>query len=158
MKNIPAPIYKKLFMTALAGIGCMLFGLFYFIATKDHVLLLLSVALLLNCAWRAYAIYRIATKGAFDIIEGTCANIKYGIIGKLNTVFIVDDAGVETVLSLAKNCTLRIGGRYRLYFDNRNQYQTGSRFIDKALASGNFLGYEAVPVVEETTKEQTTET
>ena len=57
----------------------------------------------------------------------------------------MDDAAIETTLKLAKNCKFNIGDRYRLYFDKRNQYKTGSGFLDTALSTGNFLGYELLP-------------
>ena len=132
----------------------MLFGLIYFITMKDRVLLLLSVALLINCAWRAFSIYRIAVKEAYEIIEGTCVRVNPQLVGKLKTICIMDDAGTETTLRLSKNCNLRIGDRYRMYFDNRNQFRTGSGFIDKTLATGNFLGYEQIPVIEKNEPER----
>lgn len=145
MKQIPAPLYRKMLITALAGGGCMLFGLVYFIAARDSVLLLLSAALLVNCIWRAFSIYRIAAKEAYEVIEGTCVGVSTGLVGKLKTIRMMNDDGIETSLRLAKNCKFKIGDRYRLYFDNRNQFRTGSGFIDTALATGNFLGYETAP-------------
>ena len=145
MKQIPVPLHKKMAITALAGSGCMLFGLIYFIAAKDRIFLLLSAAVFLNCAWRAYSIYRIAVKGTYEVIEGTCVRINPQLIGKFRTVIMMDDGGIESTFRLAKNLKLKIGERYRLYFDNRNQYKTGSGFFDKALATGNFLGCESAP-------------
>ena len=89
------------------------------------------------------------------MIEGTCVGINSGLVGKLKTVRIMDDIGSETTLRIAKNCSLKIGEQYRFYFDNRNQFRTGSGFIDRALATGSFLGYEALPgteVIEEFAK------
>ena len=80
----------------------------------------------------------------YEIVEGTCVGVTSDIIGKLKTIRMMDDDGIETTLRLSKNFNLKIGERYRLYFDNRSQFRTGSGFIDKALATGNFLGYEAV--------------
>jgi len=144
MKQIPAPLYRKILMTALAGGGCMLFGLIYYITMKDRVLLFLSAALFINCAWQAFSIYRTAKKEEYEIIEGTCVRINPQLVGKFRTVCMMDDAGAETTLRLTKSCKLKIGERYRLYLDNRNQFRTGNGFIDKTLATGNFLGYEPV--------------
>jgi len=149
MKQIPAPLYKKILATAFVGGGCMLFGLIYFIAVRDSVLLILSIAVFANCAWRAFSFYRIAIKKAFDVVEGTCVSVRSKLVGKLKTIRIMDDAGIETTFKLAKNCKLNIGDRYRLYFDKRNQYTTGSNFFDAALSTGNFLGYELLPEKEE---------
>ena len=153
MKQIPAPIYRKMLTTALIGGGCFLFGLIYYIAVKDYVLLLLSAVLLVNCGWKVFSIYRIAVKGTYEVVEGTCVGINTHVVGKFKTIKMMDDAGTETTLRLAKNCKLRIGDRYRLYFDNRNQFQTGSGFFDKVLATGDFLGYEPAPESIENTEE-----
>ena len=142
MTQIPLPLYKKMILTAFAGAGCMLFGLVYYFAAKDDVLLILSLVLLVNCAVRAFSLYRIAVKEQYETVSGTCVSVSTGIIGKFKTVCMVDDAGAETTLRITKSCKLKIGGRYRLYFDNRHQHRTGAGFIDKALATGSFLGYE----------------
>ena len=145
MKQIPEPIYKKILITALTGGGCMLFGIVYYIAAKDRILLLLSAVLLANCIWRAFSIYRIAVKKMYEAVEGTCVRINPHLVGKFRTVCMMDDTGIETALRISKNCKLIIGKRYCLYFDNRSRLQTGSGFLDKILATGNFLGYEPAP-------------
>jgi len=147
MKPIPEPLFRKVLITVLTGAGCMLFGVAYYFAAKDGILLLLSAALLINCLWRAFSLYRIAAKECYELVEGTCVGVSTGLVGKFKTIRMMDDAGTETTLRLAKSCKFKIGDRYRLYFDNRNQYRTGSGFIDKALATGGFLGYEQITAV-----------
>ena len=144
MKSIPDPLFRKILITAVTGCCCMIFGAAYFFAAKDGILLFLSAMLLTGCLWRAFSLYRIAAKESYELVEGTCVGVSAGLIGKLKTVRMMDDAGTETTLRLAKNCKFKIGDRYRLYFDNRSQYRSGSGFIDKALATGGFLGCEQI--------------
>ncbi|MDR1630758.1 MAG: hypothetical protein LBS36_11215 [Oscillospiraceae bacterium] len=150
MKQLPAPLFNKILFTGLIGAGCMLFGLVYFITVRDRVLLILSIALFANCIYKAFAIYRIAVKRIYEVVEGTCVGVSTNLIGKFKNIRILDDAGAETTLRLSKSCKLKIGKRYLFYFDNRNQFHTGSSFFDKSLAAGYFLGYEQAPSEKET--------
>ena len=149
MKNIPTPLYNRIIATGLIGAGCVLFSFVYFIVVRDRILLFLSAIILLTCVWRIYEIYLIVKNENYEIIEGTCVGINSKIIGKFKTVHMLDDAGIETSMRLSKNCKLIIGERYKLYFDKRNQYRTGSSFFDTALATGRFLGYESLLKTEE---------
>jgi len=144
IKEMPIPLYRKMIITALTGSGCMLFAIAYYFAVGDHVLLIISAILLLNCAWKVYSIYRLAKNKSYEMVEGTCVRINPQLVGRFRTVTMMDDDGIETTLRLAKNCKLIIGEKYRLYFDNRNQLRTGSGFIDKRLATGNYLGHEVI--------------
>lgn len=85
--------------------------------------------------------------GKYEVVEGVCSGVSTKIVGKFKTVRITDDAGAETSIRLAKNHKLLIGERYRLYFDKKNEYRTGSGFLDTALATNGFLGYEAIPEI-----------
>ena len=70
LKQIPVPLLRKIVITALIGAGCALFGLAYWIATKDRILLFLSLVLLTACLHRARSLYRLATRYKYETLEG----------------------------------------------------------------------------------------
>ncbi len=143
-QQIPSPLYRKILFTGLIGAGCMLFGIVYYFSAKDRILLLLSLLVLCCCAWKAWSIYRIAKQNKYELVEGTCVGVTQKIIGKFQTVKMMDEAGVESTLRLSKNCKLKIGDKYRLYFSQREHVRTGYNYFDTALMTDSFLGYEHV--------------
>ena len=142
MKQIPVPLLRKIVITAAIGIGCTIFGLAYWIAAKDRIFLFLSLALLITCLYRAWSFYRLAALKKYTVMEGVCVGVDSRVLGKSKDVRLLEDSGEERGLRLPKNCALKIGRRYRLYFDKRNQSETGSGLLDAALLANGFLGYE----------------
>ena len=143
-KKIPLPLYRKILFTGLIGAGCMLFGVMYYFRAKDHILLYLSLLVFCCCAWKAWSIYRIAKQHKYEQVEGTCVGVTQKIIGKFQIIKMMDEAGVESTLRLSKNCKMKIGDKYRLYFSQREQIHTGCNYFDTALMTDSFLGYERV--------------
>jgi len=142
MTQFPAPLLRKIVITSLIGAGCTIFGLAYWIAAKDRILLFLSLALLIACLCRAWSFYRLAAQQKYKVMEGVCVGVTPHLLGKHKEVRLLEDSGEERNLRLPKNCGLKTGRRYRLYFDERNQQLTGSGFLDVALAANGFLGYD----------------
>jgi len=153
LKQFPAPLLRKIIITALIGIGCTIFGLAYWIAAKDRILLFLSLALLVACLCRAWTFYRLAAQKKYKVMEGVCVGVTPHLLGKYKEVRLLEDSGEERNLRLPKNSGLKIGRRYRLYFDERNQQLTGSGFLDATLAANGFLGYEETAVPQSTLNE-----
>ena len=144
MKQIPAPLLRKIVITAAVGAGCTIFGLAYWIAAKDRIFLFLSLALLIACLYRAWSLYCLAAQKKYTVMEGVCVGVESRVLGKSKDVRLLEDLDKEHSLRLPKNCALKIGRRYRLYFDKRSQHETGSGFLDAALLANGFLGYEEI--------------
>ena len=55
-------------------------------------------------------------------------------------VFTYD--GMEITLLLSKSARLKIGSPYRFYFQKGARPAVGNEYLDAALSTNNFLGYE----------------
>ena len=56
---------------------------------------------------------------------------------------MMDDDGKETTLQIPKGSKIKIGERYRFYFQKRDDsINTEIKFLDTKLAAESLLGYE----------------
>ncbi len=142
--RVPPVLYKKIWLTGLIGAGCMLFGTVYFFKIGDRILLILSLLVFFFCIGKAVFLFQIVKKQRYEAMEGTCIGITQRTFEKTQTIRLMDDNGIESTLRLPKGCKIKIGGQYRLYFSQRNSSWTGNHYLDTALMTGGFLGYEHI--------------
>ena len=140
--SFPSPLKRKMILTALVGIGCLLVGIAFTAIAKDTMMLLLSVAVCAFSFYKAFAMFRIASKKDYEIVEGTCTAIVPKLLNKFRKIKITDDEGNETTLLLAKQSKITIGERYKFYFKKTTRVTLGNEYFDSALSSDCFLGYE----------------
>ena len=142
LKSCPRVLFQKLLFTALIGAGCLIIGLAYYIYSKDNITLALSCLVLLFSMIRSAGLYTVISKQKYDAVEGVCVGIKPKPFSKHYTVKIIDDNGIENTLRLGKQSKLKIGFRYCFYFKQGERLSVGSEYLDTALSSDNFLGFE----------------
>lgn len=142
--NFPAPLKRKMLLTSIIGIGCLLVGIAFTIFAKDTMMLLLSVAVCGFSLFKTFSMYRVASKKDYEVVEGTCSAIVPKLFPKFRKIKITDDEGNETTLLLSKQSKVSIGERYRFYFKKTMRVTLGNEYFDSALSSDCFLGYEAV--------------
>lgn len=68
----------------------------------------------------------------------------------------MNEQGAERTLLLSKSAKFQIGARYRFYFQTGSRPVVGNDYLDAALSTNSFLGYEALgepAVPEEQAKE-----
>jgi len=94
--------------------------------------------------FKAFTMYRVASKKDYEIVEGTCSAIVPKLFPKFRKIKITDDEGNETTLLLSKQSKVSIGERYRFYFKKTTRVTLGNEYFDSALSSDCFLGYEPV--------------
>ena len=140
--SFPSPLKRKMILTALVGIGCLLVGIAFTVIAKDTMMRLLSVAVCAFSFYKAFAMFRIASKKDYEIVEGTCTAIVPKLLNKFRKIKITDDDGNETTLLLAKQSKITIGERYKFYFKKTTRVTLGNEYFDSALSSDCFLGYE----------------
>lgn len=61
---------------------------------------------------------------------------------KYRKIKIMDDNGNESTMLLGKQSKVKIGYRYRFYFKETQRISLGSEYLDSAMSSDCFLGYE----------------
>lgn len=141
-KNTPTPIYHKLILTCIVGTGCLLVGLAMSLFLRDKMMLFLSLAIWIFSFLKANNYYRIMCDKKYEIVEGTCVAITPKPLRKYRKIKIMDDNGIESSLLLEKHAKVKIGYRYRFYFKETQHLSFGNNYLDNAVSSDHFLGYE----------------
>lgn len=142
--SFPSPLKRKMLLTALVGIGCLLVGVAFTIFAKDTMMLFLSIAVCTFSLYKAFTMFRVASKKDYEIVEGTCSAIVPKLLPKFRKIKITDDEGNETTLLLSKQSKVSIGERYRFYFKKTTRVTLGNEYFNSALSSDCFLGYEPI--------------
>lgn len=142
LKNSPKVLCRKVLLTAVVGVGCLLIGSAYFLFSGDMTTLLLSAAILIFSLVRTWELYRMVAGNSYTVVDGTVVAMKAKPMRKHCIVKIMDDAGLESSLRLGKQARIKIGFRYRFFFAHMPQTSLGSEYLDAALSHGGFLGYE----------------
>ena len=145
----PAPLKRKMILTSIVGIGCLLVGIAFAIFATDTMMLLLSAAVCAFSLFKVFSLYQVAAKKDYEVVEGTCSAIVPKLLPKFRKIKIMDDEGNETALLLSKQSKVAIGERYRFYFKKTTRVTLGNEYFDSALSSDCFLGYEAIVVSKE---------
>ena len=94
--GFPVPLKRKMLLTALVGIGCLLVGVAFTIFAKDTIMLILSGAVCAFSLFKAFTMYRVASKKDYEVVEGTCSAIVPKLFPKFRKIKIMDDEGNET--------------------------------------------------------------
>lgn len=142
IKNAPAPLHRKFYMTGFLGLLCFLIGIAVYFFSRDGTMFLLSAAVCLLSIAKAYSIFRLVIKKEYEIVEGTCVGITPKPLRKYKKIRIMDDDGNESALLLSKQSKVKIGYRYRFFFKNTQRLTLGSEYFDSALSFDSFLGFE----------------
>lgn len=105
-------------------------------------MLFLSLAVCVLSAGKALDYYRVIGGEEYEIVEGTCVAIMPKPLRKYRKIKIMDDNGNESTMLLGKQSKVKIGYRYRFYFKETQHFSLGSEYLDSAMSSDHFLGYE----------------
>ena len=148
MKNqwsqFPFVLRRKILLTALAGLASLAVSLVIFTATADHILLVLGGIIFISSLVLGGSLWSTATRGRYEVVEGVCISISTPMLHCYRKIQLVDDQGAETTLLLNKTSRFRIGSRYRFYFQIGSRPAVGNDYLDAALSTNSFLGYEEV--------------
>ena len=143
MKNqwnqFPFVLRRKILLTFLAGLASIALSLIIFIITT-----------LVRSLWSTIA------RGQYEIVEGVCSSVISPVIRRYRKIQLIDEQGAERTLLLSKSAKFQIGARYRFYFQTGSRPVVGNDYLDAALSTNSFLGYEALgepAVPEEQAKE-----
>ena len=138
----PTVLQRKFLLTLLAGIASAGISVIICVATKDHILLALGIVVLCACLISCRGIWATATHKNYEVVEGICAGISTPMLRRYRKVHLIDSHGTEITLLLSKSARLKIGAPYRFYFQKGARPAVGNEYLDAALSTNNFLGYE----------------
>ena len=129
-------------ITGIIGAGCLLIGVSMCFILKDRIMLFLSLAVFVASAGRALSYYRIITDKSYETVEGVCVSVVPKPLRKYRKIKIMDGDGNESTMLLGKQSKVKIGYRYRFYFKETQHISLGSEYLNSAMSSDHFLGYE----------------
>lgn len=142
LKDCPHVLLQKLLFTVLIGTACLLVGIAYFLFAHDTVFLALSGVVFASSLLRCLELYRIITQKRYESVEGVCVGIAAKPMRRYRKVRLMDRDGVETSVLLGKQTKVKIGYEYRFYFKEDKRPSLGSEYLDTALSSDHFLGFD----------------
>ena len=155
MKNqwnqFPFVLRRKILLTFLAGLASIALSLIIFIITTDHILLVLGSIIFLASLVLVRSLWSTIARGQYEIVEGVCSSVVSPMMRQYRKIQLIDEQGAERTLLLSKSAKFQIGARYRFYFQKGSRPAVGNDYLDAALSTNSFLGYEALgePAVQE---------
>ena len=85
-----------------------------------------------------------AAWGRYEVVEGVCASVSTPMLRRYRKIQLIDEQGAERTLLLSKTAKFQIGARYRFYFQKGSRPAVGNDYLDAALSTNSFLGYEVL--------------
>ena len=140
--QFPFVLRRKILLTALAGLASLAVSLVIFTATTDHILLALGGIIFIASLVLSGSLWSTAACGRYEVVEGVCTSDTAPALHRYRKVQLVDAQGAETTLLLSKASRFRIGSHYRVYFQTGSRPAVGNDYLDAALSTNSFLGYE----------------
>ena len=142
---------KTTLLTFLAGLASIALSLIIFIITTDHILLVLGSIIFLASLVLVRSLWSTIARGQYEIVEGVCSSVVSPMMRQYRKIQLIDEQGAERTLLLSKSAKFQIGARYRFYFQSSSRPTVGNDYLDAALSTNSFLGYEALgePAVQE---------
>lgn len=144
MEPIPVRAAAEDFVDLLAGLASIALSLIIFIITTDHILLVLGSMIFLASLVLVRSLWRTIARGQYEIVEGVCSGVVSPMMRQYRKIQLIDEQGAERTLLLSKSAKFQIGSRYRFYFQSSSRPTVGNDYLDAALSTNSFLGYEAL--------------
>lgn len=143
MEHIPKPLFWRLLLTFLAGGGCFLIGLVFFLREGDMHFFTLSILLFLFSCGKGILFFLQVKKKAYIVLEGICTDVRMNLLGGTQDISLADAEGNEHCLVIGKEHKIRTGYSYRFYFRDSDGISPGRNpLLKKALLTDNLLGVE----------------
>lgn len=143
MEPIPKPLLRRLVLTFLAGGGCFLIGLIFFLRERDMHFFILSILLFLFSCGKGILFFFQVRKKAYTVLEGICTDVRMNIFDGTQDIFLADADGNEHCLVIGKGHKIRTGLFYRFYFRDHDSISPSKNpLLKKALLTDNLLGVE----------------
>lgn len=142
--QFPFVLRRKILLTFLAGIASIAVSLVIFTVTADRILLVLGGFIFAASLVLGISLWRTAARGQYEVVEGICAGVSTPMLHRYRKIQLIDEQGAERTLLLSKTAKFQIGTRYRFYFQKGSRPAVGNDYLDAALSTNSFLGYEAL--------------
>lgn len=141
--NAPFTLRTKVVITLLIGIGSFILAAILFPVSHDRILIILSGMIFGFCLCRSIDILLLILRGNYETITGTCTAVSPQPLRRYRKIALVDDHGAELILLLGKQLKIKPGSCYCFYFRKTSYPSLGSEYLDAALSTDLFLGYDS---------------
>lgn len=141
--NAPFTLRIKVVITLLTGIGSLILAAILFPVSHDRILIILSGMIFGFCLCRSIDILLLILRGSYEAITGTCTAVSPQPLRRYRKIALVDTHGAEIILLLGKQLKIKPGNCYCFYFRKTSFPRLGSEYLDAALATDLFLGYNS---------------
>lgn len=140
--TIPPVLRGKAVLTFLTGIGIGMVAAIVFAVSKDRTLLALGGILFLWCLLRGGMLWRNISAGHYECVTGVCTLVAQPPFHRYKKVQLTLEDGKETTLLLGMQAKIKPDTWYRFYFQNSAAPRLGNDYLDAALSTNVFLGFE----------------
>lgn len=141
--NAPFTLRIKVVITLLTGIDSLILAAILFPVSHDRILIILSGMIFGFCLCRSIDILLLILRGSYEAITGTCTAVSPQPLRRYRKIALVDAHGAEIILLLGKQLKIKPGSCYCFYFRKTSFPRLGSEYLDAALATDLFLGYNS---------------
>ncbi len=141
--NAPFTLRLKVFLILLLGAGSLLTAAIVFIISRDRLLLILSGIICGCCLFRSTGLLIVILRRDYETVMGICAAVSSQPLRRYHKIELVDGQGNTTALFLGKQVRIEPGGYYCFYFRKAARPSLGSGYLDAALSTDLFLGYDS---------------
>lgn len=140
--TVPPVLRCKVTYTVLTGIGFGMSAAIAFAVSKDLTLLILGGILFLWCVIRGGILWRSILSGHYETVTGVCTSVARPAFHRYKKVYLTLMDGNETTLLLGLQAKVKPDTCYRFYFQNSSVPRLGNDYLDAALSTNVFLGFE----------------
>lgn len=143
--TLPNALRHKVFLTLITGAASFLIAITVFAGSGDRILLCLGTILFFLCIGKGYLLWRTLSMGDYETVIGVCIEITQPPLCRCRKITIISEHDTQLTLLLGKQTRIFIGSPYRFYFRKDTGFNWGSDYLNSALATDLFLGYEQLP-------------
>lgn len=139
---IPPVLRGKAVLTFLTGAGVGMVAIIVYAVSKDRTMLTLGGILFLWCLLRGGILWRNISAGHYDCVIGVCTLVTQPPFRRYKKVHLTLEDGNETILLLEMQTKINPDTWYRFYFRSGSSPRLGNDYLDAALSTNVFLGFE----------------
>jgi len=142
--NIPSVMADRALKIGALSFFALFLGIYIGRQEGSGSFILWSVAICMYGLWYSYHLLRLGEKQEYEAVEGTVYELKgrYSV-GRVYKVGVRLEDGKLTWLLMDKRYRLRIGRKYRFYFNRKRQnVLLGVKSLDALLNVDSFYGVE----------------
>lgn len=139
---IPPVLWGKAVLTFLTGAGVGMVAIIVYAVSKDRTMLTLGGILFLWCLLRGGILWRNISAGHYECVTGVCTLVTQPPFRRYKKVHLTLEDGNETILLLGMQIKIKPDTWYHFYFRSGSSPRLGNDYLDAALSTNVFLGFE----------------